>query len=171
MQIEEFNTADDEQPTVPTTGSQALELNPTRIPNIPNPTPGNAQEVPPEQYRRPNFVIEPRRGQIWCGCYESNEPRYLLVEQVSPAHVLCSTLRTGKESVIRRNRLKPGSRGYRYVGEIPELETAVNQLHNFWMRRAVRRLHERARGIDAEVAAEMSPIGYIAAPVCAEEAS
>lgn len=135
-----------------------------------NPTPWNATEMPPEVYRRPNAVIEPRAGQIWCDCYEGNGPRYLLIEEVSLNYVGCSTLRTGKQTVIRRNRLKPGSRGYRYVGDLPELDLAVSQLHEFWIRRAVKRAHERQRRSDRGLAHPMAPIGNIAAAVNAEAA-
>jgi hypothetical protein len=53
-----------------------------------------------------------KAGQIWGDCFNPSGHRYLVIEEVGEDQVKCRTLRTGKSSSIRRDRMTPGARGY-----------------------------------------------------------
>lgn len=59
--------------------------------------------------------IEIQVGQVWSDCSLPERWRFVLVEAVTETNALCRTLKPGRKTAIRKNRMKPGSRGYSLV--------------------------------------------------------
>lgn len=89
--------------------------------------------------------IEVKIGQIWCDCFNPAAKRCLVVTALDQINAECVTLRTGKGSRIRKDRVKPGSRGYRFVVDSAEVEEVTKQWAEYRQRQAAKESEQQVR--------------------------
>jgi hypothetical protein len=113
---------------------ELLQLAPTSRIAVIGPTKGNSSKPATNT----ESLIEPKVGQVWFDGSHSPGDRCILVEHVGDTHTNCVTLRTGKTTRIRKDRMRPDARGYHYIGELELLAKVSRQLTEYHIRQAAR---------------------------------
>jgi hypothetical protein len=66
--------------------------------------------------------------QVWADCDPRRTNRFLLIDAIGEEHVHCHTLRTGRKTTIRTDRLKPTRWGYSFAVDTAVLPEVQKQL-------------------------------------------
>ena len=72
--------------------------------------------------------VQIKAGQVWKGCDPRRTNRFLLIDALGEEHVHCHTLRTGRKTTIRIDRVKPTRWGYSFAMDTTVLPEVQKQL-------------------------------------------
>lgn len=69
-----------------------------------------------------------KAGQLWADCDPRRTNRFFQIDAIGEEYVHCHTLRTGRKTTIRTDRLKPTRWGYSFAVDTAVLPEVQKQL-------------------------------------------
>lgn len=108
-------------------------------------------QAQPNQRRMQGFQI--KAGQLWGDCDPRRTNRFLMIDAIGEEHVHCHTLRTGRKTTIRIDRLKPTRWGYSFAMDstvLPEVQKQLVVDQNRRPARHIRHPHTTAKANAAQ---------------------
>ena len=112
-------------------------------------------QAQPNQRCMREFQI--KAGAVWGDCDPRRTNRFLMIDAIGEEHVHCHTLRTGRKTTIRIDRLKPTRWGYSFAMDTAVLLEVQKQLAVDQKRQPARHLGHPPTTAKAK-AAEEQPV-------------